>query len=194
MNARSYSRLAALLFAIIAVVQFIRAAGGWQIVVNGTTSVPVWGKLDCLRGYRWAGVGRFRRITPELSKVGGAPMLTPLATTLGDAQGRSIAFRSKDAQSSVVTRALTSAISSLNWQSSAHIACPSSLLSFSRARASTPRAARRILMPMSMRVLPILLGSKAMLAPHIWIAEPTRRRRCVSYPVYLPLRASPARR
>src|SRR6478735_815466 len=85
--------------------------GGWQIVVNGTTSVPVWGKLDCLRGYRWAGVGRFRRITPELSKVGGAPMLTPLATTLGDAQGRSIAFRSKDAQSSVVTRALTSAIS-----------------------------------------------------------------------------------
>ena len=38
MNARSYSRLAALLFAIIAVVQFIRAAGGWRIVVNGTTS------------------------------------------------------------------------------------------------------------------------------------------------------------
>ena len=177
MNAISYSRLAALLFAIIAVVQF-----GWQIVVNGTTSVPVW-QVGCLRGYRWAGVGRFRRITPGLSKVGGAPMLTPLATTLGEAQGRSIEFRSKDAQSSVVTRALTSAISSLNWQSSAHIACPSSLLSFSRARASTPRAARRILMPMSMRVLPILLGSKAMLAPHIWIADPTRRRRCVSYPV-----------
>jgi hypothetical protein len=42
MNARSYSRLAALLFAIIAVLQFTRAVGGWQIVVNGTTSVPLW--------------------------------------------------------------------------------------------------------------------------------------------------------
>ena len=42
MNARSYSRLAALLFAIIAVLQFIRAAGGWHVVVNGTISVPVW--------------------------------------------------------------------------------------------------------------------------------------------------------
>jgi hypothetical protein len=34
------------------------------------------GKLDCLRGYRWACVDRFRRVTPELSKVGegsGAP-------------------------------------------------------------------------------------------------------------------------
>jgi hypothetical protein len=64
MNARSYCRLAALLFAIIAVLQFIRAVGGWQVVVSGTTSV---GKLDCLRGYRWTCVDRFRRITPGLS-------------------------------------------------------------------------------------------------------------------------------
>ena len=28
------------------------------------------GKLDCLRGYRWTCVDRFRRITPGLSKVG----------------------------------------------------------------------------------------------------------------------------
>ena len=58
MNARSYSRLAALLFAIIAVVQFIRAAGGWQIVVNGTTSVPVWlSWIACvvIAGLAWVG-------------------------------------------------------------------------------------------------------------------------------------------
>ena len=42
MTARNYCRLAALLFAIIAVLQFVRALGGWQIVVNGTISVPVW--------------------------------------------------------------------------------------------------------------------------------------------------------
>lgn len=28
------------------------------------------GKLDCVRGYRWTCVDRFRRITPGLSKVG----------------------------------------------------------------------------------------------------------------------------
>ena len=38
----SYARLAAFLFAIIAVLQFIRAVGGWGIVINGTVSVPVW--------------------------------------------------------------------------------------------------------------------------------------------------------
>ncbi|HWI69016.1 MAG TPA: hypothetical protein VNS88_11665 [Nitrospiraceae bacterium] len=64
MNARSYSRLAALLFAIIAVVQFIRAAGGWQIVVNGTTSVPVWlSWIACLviAGLAWVGFDASRR-------------------------------------------------------------------------------------------------------------------------------------
>ena len=42
MSRRSYARLAAFLFAIIAVLQFIRAVGGWEIVINGTVSVPVW--------------------------------------------------------------------------------------------------------------------------------------------------------
>ena len=63
MNARSYSRLAALLFAIIAVVQFI-AAGGWQIVVNGTTSVPVWlSWIACvvIAGLAWVGFDASRR-------------------------------------------------------------------------------------------------------------------------------------
>jgi hypothetical protein len=64
MNARSYSRLAALIFAIIAVVQFIRAAGGWQIVVNGTTSVPVWlSWIACvvIAGLAWVGFDASRR-------------------------------------------------------------------------------------------------------------------------------------
>ena len=58
MNSRSYSRLAALLFAIIAVLQFIRAVGEWQIVVNGTTSVPVWASwIACVvtAGLAWIG-------------------------------------------------------------------------------------------------------------------------------------------
>ena len=62
MNARSYSRLAALLFAIIAVVQFM--AGGWQIVVNGTTSVPVWASwIACvvIAGLAWVGFDASRR-------------------------------------------------------------------------------------------------------------------------------------
>ena len=64
MNARSYSRLAALIFAIIAVVQFIRAAGGWQIVVNGTNSVPVWlSWIACvvIAGLAWVGFDASRR-------------------------------------------------------------------------------------------------------------------------------------
>ena len=64
MNARSYSRLAALLFAIIAVAQFIRAAGGGQIVVNGTTSVPVWlSWIACvvIAGLAWVGFDASRR-------------------------------------------------------------------------------------------------------------------------------------
>src|SRR5215471_12158924 len=42
MSRRSYVRLATFLFAIIAILQFIRAVGGWAIVINGTVSVPVW--------------------------------------------------------------------------------------------------------------------------------------------------------
>ena len=55
MNARSYSRLAALLFAIIAVLQFTRAVGGWQISGQRDDLGSIVGKLDCLRGYRWTG-------------------------------------------------------------------------------------------------------------------------------------------
>jgi putative Mn2+ efflux pump MntP len=42
MTAKSYSRLAAVIFAVIAVLQMIRAASGWPITVGATTSIPLW--------------------------------------------------------------------------------------------------------------------------------------------------------
>ena len=41
MSASSYARLAAIVFAIIALLQLIRAVAGWPIVVGGT-EMPVW--------------------------------------------------------------------------------------------------------------------------------------------------------
>ena len=64
MTARNYAGLAALLFAIIAVLQFIRALGGWQIIVNGTVSVPVWASwIACIiaAGLGWIGFDASRR-------------------------------------------------------------------------------------------------------------------------------------
>lgn len=64
MDAKSYSRLAALLFVIIALLQLIRAVGGWQIVVNGTISVPVWASwIACVvtAGVGWMGFDASRR-------------------------------------------------------------------------------------------------------------------------------------
>jgi hypothetical protein len=64
MTAQSYARLAALLFAFIAVLQFIRAVGGWEIVVNGTMSVPVsasWIACIIAAGLAWIGFDASRR-------------------------------------------------------------------------------------------------------------------------------------
>jgi len=41
MKATSYARLAAALFAIISVLQLVRALAGWPITV-GATMIPVW--------------------------------------------------------------------------------------------------------------------------------------------------------
>jgi hypothetical protein len=41
MNATGYARLAAALFAIISVLQLVRALAGWPITV-GETMIPVW--------------------------------------------------------------------------------------------------------------------------------------------------------
>jgi hypothetical protein len=42
MTAKSYCRLAALIFAVVAALQLIRAVSGWPITVGATTSIPLW--------------------------------------------------------------------------------------------------------------------------------------------------------
>ena len=42
MTARSYSRLTAVIFAIIAILQLTRAAGLWPPVTVGTMAMPEW--------------------------------------------------------------------------------------------------------------------------------------------------------
>src|SRR5262249_27703583 len=71
MNRRSYARLAAFLFAIIAVLQFIRAVGGWEIVINGTVSVPVWASwVACIvfAGLALTGFGESSRKEEDLKQ------------------------------------------------------------------------------------------------------------------------------
>jgi hypothetical protein len=41
MTAKSYARLAAAVFSIIAVLQFSRATMGWQVMI-GSHNIPVW--------------------------------------------------------------------------------------------------------------------------------------------------------
>ena len=41
MSSRNFAMLAAAIFAVIALVQLMRAASGWPVTV-GTTMVPVW--------------------------------------------------------------------------------------------------------------------------------------------------------
>ena len=42
MTTQSYCRLAALIFAVVAALQLIRAVSGWPITVGATTSIPLW--------------------------------------------------------------------------------------------------------------------------------------------------------
>ena len=42
MTAKSYCRLAALIFAVVAALQLIRAVSAWPITVGATTSIPLW--------------------------------------------------------------------------------------------------------------------------------------------------------
>ena len=41
MDAKSYSRVAAIIFAIIAVLQLGRALSGWELTLNGA-AIPLW--------------------------------------------------------------------------------------------------------------------------------------------------------
>jgi hypothetical protein len=60
MDAKSYSRVATIIFAIIALLQLFRALAGWDITVNGA-DVPLWvswlaavvaGALACVGAHR----------------------------------------------------------------------------------------------------------------------------------------------
>ena len=57
MTARNYARLAALIFAIVALLQLARAASGLPVTV-GATSIPLWASwIACLvaAGLAWLG-------------------------------------------------------------------------------------------------------------------------------------------
>jgi hypothetical protein len=41
MDAKSYSRVAGIVFAIVALLQLFRALSGWEITVNGA-AIPIW--------------------------------------------------------------------------------------------------------------------------------------------------------
>ena len=41
MDAKSYSRIAAVIFAIIAILQLARASSGWEITLSGAV-IPIW--------------------------------------------------------------------------------------------------------------------------------------------------------
>src|SRR5690242_19627328 len=49
MSAKDYSRLAAIIFAIVALLQLVRAVSGWPITIGATTSIPLWASLGRLR-------------------------------------------------------------------------------------------------------------------------------------------------
>jgi hypothetical protein len=42
MTAKNYALLAALIFTVVAVLQFARAISGWPITVDATISIPLW--------------------------------------------------------------------------------------------------------------------------------------------------------
>jgi hypothetical protein len=56
-EARSYARLAGSIFALIALLQLVRALSGWDITLNGTP-VPVWASwVACAIGLVLAWLG-----------------------------------------------------------------------------------------------------------------------------------------
>lgn len=49
MTPEDYSRLAAFIFAVIAVLQFTRAVVGWPVTVGATVPIPLWASwLACV--------------------------------------------------------------------------------------------------------------------------------------------------
>jgi putative Mn2+ efflux pump MntP len=63
MTAKSYCRLAALIFAVVAAFQLIRAVSGWPITVGATTWIPLWASwVVCVIGgvLSWIGLDASR--------------------------------------------------------------------------------------------------------------------------------------
>jgi hypothetical protein len=63
MTVRNYARLAASIFAIVAVLQLARAASGLPVTVGTTTSIPLWASwIACFvaAGLAWLGFGASR--------------------------------------------------------------------------------------------------------------------------------------
>ncbi len=57
MTARNYSLLAALIFAVVAMLQLVRAVGGWPITI-AAVSVPLWASwIACAVAALLAGFG-----------------------------------------------------------------------------------------------------------------------------------------
>jgi hypothetical protein len=55
MTPKTYSRLAALIFAIVALLQLARAVSGWPITVDTNISVPIWASCSALSQLDWPG-------------------------------------------------------------------------------------------------------------------------------------------
>jgi hypothetical protein len=58
MTARNFARLAALIFAIVAVLQLARAVSGLPVTVGASTSIPLWASwVACVvtAGLAWLG-------------------------------------------------------------------------------------------------------------------------------------------
>ena len=58
MTSRNYARLAALIFAIVAVLQLARAVTGLPVTVGASTSIPLWASwVACIitAGLAWLG-------------------------------------------------------------------------------------------------------------------------------------------
>ena len=63
MTPQTYSRLAALIFAIVALLQLARAVSGWSITVDTNISVPIWASwIACIvaAGLAWLGFAASR--------------------------------------------------------------------------------------------------------------------------------------
>ena len=63
MTAKNYARLAALIFAIVAVLQLARALSGLPVTVGATTSIPLWASwIACIvtAGLAWLGFNASR--------------------------------------------------------------------------------------------------------------------------------------